>query len=35
MKERGDRRSSEDLRAEAGKKMAALRGRGFDLGVWA
>jgi ethanolamine ammonia-lyase large subunit len=32
MKERGDRRTFEVLRAEAGKKMAALRGRGFDLG---
>ena len=32
MKERGDRRSFEALRAEAGKKIAALRGRGFDLG---
>jgi ethanolamine ammonia-lyase large subunit len=32
MKESGDRRSFEVLRAEAGKKMAALRERGFDLG---
>ena len=32
MKNRGDRRSFEALRAEAGKKMATLRRRGLDLG---